>query len=248
MIKYLRLSIRSQFRMPVSIFFALGFPLILTFAMMISSGNAEIANGYHLVDQYFPISVGMGLLPIALMTFPQNLAEELEKQSYKRLDYFGLDVRKMMVCNIFSYIILSLCTILTTMTFSFFMYQLQIPKFEYLIMFILQALYCSVVFLMLGAILALLVKKVKVIMPVGMFVMFGCAILCGGFGPIEKQPELMQTIGKLIPMKYGMNDFFDIWTEKEFFNWDFISLNTIYAFVFALVLVAMFVWNKRRTS
>jgi ABC-2 type transport system permease protein len=246
--KYLAMSIKSQVRIPVSSFFALVFPLMLMFVTMISTGNNEIGGGYHTIDKVFQITIGIGLLPISLITFPMILAENLEKQNYKRLEYFGLDVRKMMFADILSYLVLSLLTILANMGCAFFFYQLKIPSFGYLVMFILQALYCNGVFLMLGAILALLIKKVKVINPVGMLVMFACSILSGGFGPVDNHPEIMQAIGKLIPMKFVMNDFFGIWTEKEFFNQAFLSLNTIYAFVFALVLVAMFVWNKRRTS
>ncbi|HEM2324004.1 TPA: ABC transporter permease, partial [Listeria monocytogenes] len=44
---YLWTSIKMQFRIPVSVFFSLLFPLIMMFAMVTSYGNFDIGEGYH---------------------------------------------------------------------------------------------------------------------------------------------------------------------------------------------------------
>ncbi|EGP9679228.1 ABC transporter permease, partial [Listeria monocytogenes] len=90
---YLWTSIKMQFRIPVSVFFSLLFPLIMMFAMVTSYGNFDIGEGYHFVDKYFLISTGMGMLPIALISFPIWLGESVQNKSYKRLEYFGLSAQ-----------------------------------------------------------------------------------------------------------------------------------------------------------
>ncbi|MFL2117792.1 ABC transporter permease [Marinilactibacillus psychrotolerans] len=246
--RYFWTSIKLQFRIPISIFFSLLFPLIMMFAMVTSYGNFDIGNGYHFVDKYFLISTGMGMLPISLISFPIWLGESLQNQSYKRLEYFGLKSHHMVISDVFSYVLLTTLSILANIVFGFIVYGLNIPSVGYLFAYVIQCLYCNLIFLLFGAIIALLVKNTRILMPAGMVLLFSSYIFTGAFSSFSDLPETFQSIGRFIPMKYVMNDFFEIWTETELVNVDFLLLNTALAVVFTLILVLILIVNKKRKN
>jgi len=248
MIKYLWIDMKLQFRIPVSIFFSLVFPLIMMFAMVSSYGNIDIGNGYHFIDKYFLISTGIGLLPIALVSFPIWLGESVQNDSYKRLEYFGLKTSTMVTADVLSYVVLTFMSIIVNILFAFFFYGLHIPSAAYFFSYVLGCLYCNLVLLMFGAIMALLVKNTAILMPLGMVVMFTCYILTGAFSSFEQLPESFQTVGNLLPIKYVMNDFFYVWTEQQVIISKFLILNVIYAVFFGLVLGFIFMRKKKKRS
>lgn len=241
---YLWLSIKLQFRIPVSIFFSLVFPLIMMFAMLSSYGNFEIGNGYSFIDKYFLISTGMGMLPISLISFPIWVGESIQNKSYQRLEYFGIDIHRMIISDVLSYILLTLMSILVNITFGFFVYNLSIPAFPYFILFIAQSLYCNLVILVLGSIIALLVKNTRVLMPLGMIFLFSTYILTGAFSTFSELPASFQNLGKYLPIKYVMNNFFDIWTEKHLLDVRFLVLNTLVGGFLVVVLLTIFAIKK----
>lgn len=242
---YLWLSIKLQFRVPVSVFFALLFPLIMMFAMVSSYGNFEIGNGYHFVDKYFLISTGMGMLPISLISFPIWIGENIQNKSYKRLEYFGINISKMISFDILSYVLLTIMSILVNIIFGFFVYNLTIPSSIYLILFILQCLYCNLVVLVFGSIIALLVKNTRILMPMGMIFLFSTYILTGAFSSFSELPKSFQNIGKFLPIKYVMNNFFDIWIEKYLLDFKFLILNTVLGVVLGLFLLTIYLIRKK---
>lgn len=53
MINKILLSIKMQFRVPISVFFSLIFPIIMIIVIILSYGNFSIGNGRHFIDKYF---------------------------------------------------------------------------------------------------------------------------------------------------------------------------------------------------
>lgn len=246
--RYLGTSIKLQFRIPVSIFFSLLFPLIMMFAMVTSYGNFDIGNGFHFVDKYFLISTGMGMIPISLISFPIWLGESIQNQSYKRLEYFGLSTHNMIVSDVLSYVLLTLLSVVVNILFGFFMYGLHIPSIGYFLSYILQCLYCNFVLLVFGSIIALLVKNTRILMPIGMVLLFSSYIFTGAFSSFSDLPTSFQSIGRFIPMKYVMNDFFDVWAGKKVFIQDFLVLNTILGVSLTCILIAILVVTQKKKN
>ncbi|MBC1577268.1 ABC transporter permease [Listeria seeligeri] len=236
---YLWTSIKLQFRIPISIFFSLLFPLIMMFAMVTSYGNFDIGGGYQFVDKYFLISTGMGMLPIALISFPIWLGESIQSKSYKRLEYFGISSQKIIFSDVCSYILLTVLSIFVNILFGYFVYGLHIPSVQYFSAYILQCLYCNLVLLIFGALLALIIKNTRILMPAGMCLLFMFYIFTGAFSAFSELPKSFQTIGDFLPMKYIMNDLFNVWTQKELFISQFLLLNTFYGIILAAILILL---------
>lgn len=246
--RYLGTSIKLQFRIPVSIFFSLLFPLIMMFAMITSYGNFNIGNGFHFVDKYFLISTGMGMMPISLISFPIWLGESIQNQSYKRLEYFGLSIHNMIISDVLSYVLLTLLSIFTNIIFGFFMYGLDIPTFGYFFSYVIQCLYCNLVLLIFGAIIALLVKNTRILLPIGMVLLFSSYIFTGVFSSFSDLPTSFQLIGRFIPMKYVMNDFFDIWSEKKLFIREFLVINTLLGVCLICIIAVFLIVTQKKKS
>ena len=104
MINKILLSIKMQFRVPISVFFSLIFPIIMIIVIILSYGNFSIGNGRHFIDKYFLISTSIGLLPIAFISFPIWLSESIENETLKRLKYFEVNISSLIVSNIISYL------------------------------------------------------------------------------------------------------------------------------------------------
>ncbi|HHE7641489.1 TPA: ABC transporter permease, partial [Staphylococcus aureus] len=102
MINKILLSIKMQFRVPISVFFSLIFPIIMIIVIILSYGNFSIGNGRHFIDKYFLISTSIGLLPIAFISFPIWLSESIENETLKRLKYFEVNISSLIVSNIIS--------------------------------------------------------------------------------------------------------------------------------------------------
>lgn len=100
MINKILLSIKMQFRVPISVFFSLIFPIIMIIVIILSYGNFSIGNGRHFIDKYFLISTSIGLLPIAFISFPIWLSESIENETLKRLKYFEVNISSLIVSNI----------------------------------------------------------------------------------------------------------------------------------------------------
>lgn len=95
------LSLKTQFRVPISIFFTLLFPLVMMVTMVLSYGNFSIGNGLHFIDKYFLISSSIGLLPLTLISFPTFLTELVEKKQQNASIYFGVNIRAMLLALVY---------------------------------------------------------------------------------------------------------------------------------------------------
>lgn len=234
-----------QFRIPASLFFSFLFPLIMMFAMVTSYGNVEIGGGYHFIDKYFLISTGMGIMPLSLISFPIWLGESIQNKSYKRLEYFGLNIPKIIISDVLSYLFITVLSILLNILFGFLIYGLTLPNSKYFLSFLFQCLYSNFVMFLLGASLAFLVKSTRILMPLGMTLLFTIYIFTGTLSSFSGLPKSFQQIGNFIPMKYVMNDFFNIWTEKEVVLKEFLLLNTLIGIILSCFLINLFMNSKK---
>lgn len=92
-INYLFIDIKILLRIPMALFFTLIFPILMMVIMMISLGNINIGNGFHLIDKYFMVAIGMGILPLTFVSFPMWIGSSLKSKSWQRMNFFGVDTK-----------------------------------------------------------------------------------------------------------------------------------------------------------
>lgn len=231
------LNLKMQFRVPISLFFSLGFPILMMTVMMISFGNFSIGDGYKFIDKYFLISTSIGLIPLAFISFPIDIGEKLTNGTLTRLKYFSVNVKGLLVADILSYLIMSIISISLNIIVATIFWQLKIPSLQYFISFIIQLIFGVVGLLLIGAIIALLLKNPKILMPFGIIILFITYMFIGVFIQYSQLPSALTKISEYMPIKYITNDFYNIWSQKELFNHHFLFLNTLLVIIGGVILI-----------
>lgn len=244
MINKILLSIKMQFRVPISVFFSLIFPIIMIIVIILSYGNFSIGNGRHFIDKYFLISTSIGLLPIAFISFPIWLSESIENETLKRLKYFEVNISSLIVSNIISYCFLAIFSVILNIIIGKVFFSLTLPNTQYFIDFFFQIFYNIIALLMIGTFLALLIRKSKVLLPLGMILLFLTYMIIGVFVQYGELPNVLKEIGNWIPIKYVTNDFYSIWINERMWDVSFLKLNSLYIIVTSVLSLFIYKFKK----
>jgi len=203
------------FRVPVSAFFTVVFPSLMLIIMMASYGNPDIGSGIRLSDKYVLIASGMGLAPLTLITFPSWICSSVESSYLLRLKYFHVSLVRVATSNALAHMVIALCGTAVTFAVGVLFYDTRIPGLPALIAYSLQLIVVTASLMLFGAALAFIVRQTAVVIAVGLVLMFVVYMLCGVFGDFSAMPANLQAAGNLIPLKYLMNDGFDVWTSTR---------------------------------
>ena len=243
---YLFIDLKIMFRIPLSIFFSIAYPILMMIIIMFSYGNISIGNGYYLIDKYFLIAIGMGILPLALISFPMWIGNSFENKSIERLNFFGVNTSKMFVGGVLAHFILAMISMAINILVAFLFWRLKFPSIGHFLSFIIQYFIAIVIAMIIGGIFAYVFKNPQILMTLGLVVMFVLYMFCGVFISIDQMPQLFRNISSYLPIKYAMNDFFDIWTMEKFWDKDFLLISAVYLVISTIVLGICIIRENKR--
>ena len=243
---YLFIDLKIMFRIPLSIFFSIAYPILMMIIIMFSYGNISIGNGYYLIDKYFLIAIGMGILPLSLISFPMWIGNSFENKSIERLNFFGVNTSKMFVGDVLAHFILAMISMAINILVAFLFWRLKFPSIGHFLSFIIQYFIAIVIAMIIGGIFAYVFKNPQILMTIGLVVMFVLYMFCGVFISIDQMPQLFRNISSYLPIKYAMNDFFDIWTMEKFWDKDFLLISAVYLVISTIVLGICIIRENKR--
>ena len=243
---YLFIDLKIMFRIPLSIFFSIAYPILMMIIIMFSYGNISIGNGYYLIDKYFLIAIGMGILPLSLISFPMWIGNSFENKSIERLNFFGVNTSKMFVGDVLAHFILAMISMAINILVAFLFWRLKFPSIGHFLSFIIQYFIAIVIAMIIGGIFAYVFKNPQILMTLGLVVMFVLYMFCGVFISIDQMPQLFRNISSYVPIKYAMNDFFDIWTMEKFWDKDFLLISAVYLVISTIVLGICIIRENKR--
>lgn len=243
---YLFIDLKIMFRIPLSIFFSIAYPILMMIIIMFSYGNISIGNGYYLIDKYFLIAIGMGILPLSLISFPMWIGNSFENKSIERLNFFGVNTSKMFVGDVLAHFILAMISMAINILVAFLFWRLKFPSIGHFLSFIIQYFIAIVIAMIIGGIFAYVFKNPQILMTLGLVVMFVLYMFCGVFISIDQMPQLFRNISSYLPIKYAMNDFFDIWTMEKFRDKDFLLISAVYLVISTIVLGICIIRENKR--
>ena len=243
---YLFIDLKIMFRIPLSIFFSIAYPILMMIIIMFSYGNISIGNGYYLIDKYFLIAIGMGILPLSLISFPMWIGNSFENKSIERLNFFGVNTSKMFVGDVLAHFILAMISMAINILVAFLFWRLKFPSIGHFLSFIIQYFIAIVIAMIIGGIFAYVFKNPQILMTLGLVVMFVLYMFCGVFISIDQMPQLFRNISSYLPIKYAMNDFFDIWTMEKFWDKDFLLISAVYLVISTIVLGICIIRENKR--
>lgn len=236
MLNHIWINIKIMFRIPLAIFFSIVYPVVMMIAILTSYGNIPIGNGLHLIDKYFLIAIGMGIMPLTLISFPMWIGNSYENNSLLRLIYFNVNIKKIVISDIIAHLLIGLLGVTINILFAYFVYELNIAQFKYFLVFLFQTLLCIFVFMLIGSVIGFTFKDPQILLPFGLVLMFIIYILCGVFTNFQELPIKFQRVAEYIPLKYVMNDFFSIWTGETMWNIKYLKLSFVYIIICLLLL------------
>lgn len=243
---YLFIDLKIMFRIPLSIFFSIAYPILMMIIIMFSYGNISIGNGYYLIDKYFLIAIGMGILPLSLISFPMWIGNSFENKSIERLNFFGVNTSKMFVGDVLANFILAMISMAINILVAFLFWRLKFPSIGHFLSFIIQYFIAIVIAMIIGGIFAYVFKNPQILMTLGLVVMFVLYMFCGVFISIDQMPQLFRNISSYLPIKNAMNDFFDIWTMEKFWDKDFLLISAVYLVISTIVLGICIIRENKR--
>lgn len=243
---YLFIDLKIMFRIPLSIFFSIAYPILMMIIIMFSYGNISIGNGYYLIDKYFLIAIGMGILPLSLISFPMWIGNSFENKSIERLNFFGVNTSKMFVGDVLAHFILAMISMAINILVAFLFWRLKFPSIGHFLSFIIQYFIAIVIAMIIDGIFAYVFKNPQILMTLGLVVMFVLYMFCGVFISIDQMPQLFRNISSYLPIKYAMNDFFDIWTMEKFWDKDFLLISAVYLVISTIVLGICIIRENKR--
>ena len=240
---YLWVNIKTICRIPLSVFFSVAYPILMMVIMMMSYGNPSIGEGYHLIDKYVMVVIGMGILPLTLVSFSIWVASDIEDDSLKRMLFFKVKFKTIMSAEIIAHLLVGVFCIFIDIAFAKVIFGLNMPGIKYFLVFLIQYFIAVVVCILFGLLLALMLPKTQALMPVGLITMFMMYMFCGAFVSYAELPDKIRRISGFLPIKYAMNDLLNIWMEKQMFNNRFMLISLIY--IVALFTLVMIVYYKK---
>ncbi|HAY1767261.1 TPA: ABC transporter permease, partial [Staphylococcus aureus] len=184
------------------------------------------------------------LLPIAFISFPIWLSESIENETLKRLKYFEVNISSLIVSNIISYCFLAIFSVILNIIIGKVFFSLTLPNTQYFIAFFFQIFYNIIALLMIGTFLALLIRKSKVLLPLGMILLFLTYMIIGVFVQYGELPNVLKEIGNWIPIKYVTNDFYSIWINERMWDASFLKLNSLYIIVTSVLSLFIYKFKK----
>ncbi|MBO7665469.1 MAG: ABC transporter permease [Aeriscardovia sp.] len=238
--QYFQFSLKSVFRVPVSVFFTLVFPVMMMFVMMETTAEGGVSGGWPTISRCFPVVLAYGLLPLSLVTFPMAIGAGLDEGTMRRMEYFHVGFPVILASEILANVCLGMISIVVDVVCASLFYSLKAPAVYPGIVFFIQYIFAWVAFMFAGAFIGVVLKSSKAITAVGMVVMFAALFLCGAFVPFSRLPSALQVVGRFFPAKWMIVDSFQSWSGVVGFDWYCLALSGVWIVVFAALTVLVY--------
>lgn len=229
------MDVKMLFRIPVSVFFSIAFPPLMLVIMMTSFGNFAIGDGLHFSDKYLMISIGMGLVPLAFVTFSAWISSSYESSYLTRLRYFHVPLRRVAASGAVAHVVVALCGVAVSILVGVVFYQVSSPSVGYFLMFLAEAVVVLLALMAFGCAIGFVVRQMSAALGLGLILMFLVYMLCGAFGNYDGLPDGLKNISDWIPLKYLMIDGFDVWRGASGFDVHLLLISIIWIVVFGAV-------------
>jgi len=189
----------------------------------------------------------LGFLVMSMMffsTFSANMVlEDRENKTFYRVLASPLSLKRYMLENQLSFLILSQVQIILVFSIMKFVFKMYLgPSFInlYLLLFIF-----SLVCVSFGTALTSLTKDTRQASSMASFLITPMVMLGGGFWPREIMPEILQTIGKFVPITWVLQGAEKILNGQ---NLKMATLDISILLLFSLIFFLLGTWRKADVS
>ncbi|MFD2171142.1 ABC transporter permease [Tumebacillus lipolyticus] len=213
MLTHTKMEIKLFFREILFVFFTFLLPAV-SFIFFGTMFGDDTYNGYNYIDTYIPGMISIVMFTTGFFTIGLQVVIDREKGIYKRLRGTPLKSSYVFTSIIAKGFFCILVGTLEIILIAKYMFDATLTSsvFE----FILSMILCSLSFFAMGFLIASIAKRMQTAMAISMVAMYPMMFLSGSTMPLDKMPQVMQTISNFIPMTY-VKDLLQLgWVGKLF--------------------------------
>ncbi|MEJ6348858.1 hypothetical protein R4Y45_06460 [Holzapfeliella sp. He02] len=155
------LSFKQKLRNPFLVLGGLIVPLLIFITRVNAVGNYQVRPDQNFSDLYIAVPLMSGILAIALLGMSILLAQRQNDAVIRRLKYFGISKITYFLSEMVAYLGLVVLGMIITTTVGVIFFKLHLPAIFNLLSLMLHLIYAGLPFMLLGILIAQLVKKNK---------------------------------------------------------------------------------------
>ena len=227
-------ELKLQFREPIAIFFTLAFPIMLLVLFGAIFGNEADArlSGYGQMDLSMPGYIGMIIGTIGMLGIPVSLANYRDLGILRRLRATPVQSGAVLWSHVATQVVIAVVGIVLLFVVGFAFFDLRAPDGNAMI--IPAIVMGAFSFFAIGFVLAGVMPTARSAQAVGMAIFYPMLFLSGAAMPRFIMPELVQDIGKLLPLTHVVILIEDLWLHG---TWNLTSLAVVVTmFVLGLIV------------
>lgn len=237
---FIKLEVRALLREPVSLFFMIFLPLILTVVFGGAFGSEETKYGAKVlgIDTIVPINVVFLLANTGLMGIPITILEIKEQGVLKRYITYPIQYQVYFSALLATFLLVCIASVMLFGSIAFIFYGASffMSVAQVLIWILLFAL-TAYIFFGIGFLIALLIKSSRTANILSASLFMAMLFTSGVVMPLGSEPIYVQKVASLLPMSHAVEAMQMLWIGKTGAP-DFTN-NAIYLLVAGLIVTAM---------
>ncbi|MDR3290648.1 MAG: ABC transporter permease [Methanobrevibacter sp.] len=242
-LQFFYLEFKVALRVPMSIFFAMIFPLLLLCVMVTTTKNPIIYGNFHFVDVYIPSLALLTLLSTGVTSLSVVVSINRSKKIWQTYILKGLNLYHIIFAQIAVYLLLAFISSLLAIFVAYLCFNLILPSFNNFLMFGLVWFLSSINILLLGFTIGCLLNNIKSTQQTSVIIMFLLMVFSGVFTNIQSFPLYVQNIVKYLPSTQVYYILSNYWLNNTFFeiSWEVLIIWTVF-------LIGIIIWKLKKDN
>lgn len=235
---FFKIEFKSLLREPVSIFFMVVLPIILTIVFGGAFGDEATQYGENVlgIDTVVPVNIVFLLANAGLMGIPITILELREQGVLKRYSTYPVKLSTYFTSLILTFALISVLSTLLFLSISIVVYgaSFYMNLVDTLIFFVIYATIIYI-FYSIGFLIALFIKSARTASLVTSGFFMGLLFTSGVVLPLDSLPFYVQQGAKIFPMSHSIEVVQMLWIGE--LSWADSGNQLIYLFALSIVLL-----------
>lgn len=235
---FFKIELKSLLREPVSIFFMVVLPIILTIVFGGAFGDEATQYGENVlgIDTVVPVNIVFLLANAGLMGIPITVLELREQGVLKRYSTYPVKLRTYFTSLILTFALVSVLSTLLFLSVSIIVYGASFyMNFIEILFFLVIFAMIIYIFYTIGFLIALFIKSARTANLVTSGFFMGLLFTSGVVLPLDSLPSYVQTGAKIFPMSHSIEVVQMLWIGE--LSWAESGNQLIYLFALSIVLL-----------
>jgi ABC-2 type transport system permease protein len=234
---FFKVELKALLREPVSVFFMVVLPLILTIVFGGTFGKETTQYGANVlgIDTVVPVNIVFLLANAGLMGIPITILELKEQGVLKRYSTYPINLKTYFTSLILTFSLVSILSTLLFLSLAIFVYgaSFYMNAME-LLLFLIIYILIIYIFYAIGFLIALYIKSARTASLVSSGFFMALLFTSGVVMPLDSLPVYVQKAAQIFPMFHSIDVVQMLWISK--FSWNESGNHLIYLILVGILL------------